>query len=290
MQNAQTEAYDDIYVKNNSAVSSTSATTTVGQRVINAVLEHFGGTARTGSNTAELTATDTKGLVSVSITQASGTADAEITLATRDFTQEGTIAHDGGTLTWKKLEDNDGTTPAGVGDTPVESEEEYGLFDGEGNLIADWDTLTAAPYYLKVDRDYGWLNSVGIQNYDQYSSTGNSMYYVLNSYPQLSEAKTVKIPGNITSIGKINFDDTNKVSNIGEVKVEYCSSLTGMTPIKRNNVFLVDNRSVKLEKLSDIASTNKGVTRIGGCAFYGCENLENVIISEGIVEIRRTCI
>lgn len=112
-QNAHLEAYDDIYVKNNSAVSSIAATTTVGQRVINAVLQHFGGAARGTSNANDtLTATATKGLVSVSITQASGTADAEITLATRDFTQEGTIEHDGGTLTWKALKNNSGNPPA----------------------------------------------------------------------------------------------------------------------------------------------------------------------------------
>ena len=114
VQNAQTEAYDDIYVKNNESVKSTAATTAVGQRVINAVLQHFGGTARTGSNTDKLTATDTKGLVSVSITQANGTADAEITLTTRDYKQEGTIAYDGGTLTWEELAENTGAENVGT--------------------------------------------------------------------------------------------------------------------------------------------------------------------------------
>ena len=42
MQNAHLEAYDDIYVKNNSTVSSTAANTTIGQRVINATLEKYG--------------------------------------------------------------------------------------------------------------------------------------------------------------------------------------------------------------------------------------------------------
>ena len=108
-QNAHLEAYDDIYVKNNSTVSSTAATTTVGQRVINAVLEHFGGTARGTSNANDtLTATATKGLVDVSISQAKD-GNAEITLATRDFTQTGSISlNNAGVLTWTALTENSG--------------------------------------------------------------------------------------------------------------------------------------------------------------------------------------
>ena len=108
-QNAHLEAYDDIYVKNNSVVSSTAANTTVGQRVINAVLKHFGGTERATANANDtLTATTTKGLVTITVSQAKG-ANATITLATRDFTETGSISYDGGVLTW------DGTTTGGNG-------------------------------------------------------------------------------------------------------------------------------------------------------------------------------
>ncbi|MBO4292768.1 MAG: hypothetical protein J5881_00005 [Clostridia bacterium] len=133
VQNAQTEAYDDIYVKNNSTVSSTAATTTVGQRVINAVLEHFGGTARGTANANDtLTATATKGLVDVSISQAKD-ENAEISLTTRDFTQTGSISlNNAGVLTWEPLEDNNGTQQQGGGNQPVASN----LTDGEKTALA----------------------------------------------------------------------------------------------------------------------------------------------------------
>lgn len=95
MQNAHLEAYDDIYVKNNSTVSSTAANTTIGQRVINATLEKYGASKNMKFGDA-----------SIVVAQSAEGQDATVTITTRDFTEIGKISIDGGVLTWNANKTN----------------------------------------------------------------------------------------------------------------------------------------------------------------------------------------
>ncbi|MBO4293760.1 MAG: hypothetical protein J5881_05185 [Clostridia bacterium] len=95
VQNAQLDAYDDIYVDNNKSVKATAATNTVGQRVINAALAQYGTAQQIGDATMQ-------------VTQSAVGQDAAVTITTRDFTQTGTISIDGGVLTWQPITENGG--------------------------------------------------------------------------------------------------------------------------------------------------------------------------------------
>ena len=90
--NAKTEAYETAYVGN--SVTSTAASTTVGQAVIDEVKAYNG---------------KTQGKASIEVTQAETNSikgDATITITTRDFEVEGTITIQDGLLTWGEIEEN----------------------------------------------------------------------------------------------------------------------------------------------------------------------------------------
>ncbi len=90
--NAKTEAYETAYVGN--GVTSTAASTTVGQAVIDAVKAYDG---------------KTQGKASIEVTQAETNSikgNATITITTRDFIVEGTITIKDGILTWGEIEEN----------------------------------------------------------------------------------------------------------------------------------------------------------------------------------------
>ena len=79
------------------------------------------------------------------------------------------------------------TTPSGrtyiiTEEGNIQSGLEAGLYNADGDLIIGWDTLTAAPYYLKVEKDY---NYSGTDDYEKNNgSAGNSMYEVLQLLKQ----------------------------------------------------------------------------------------------------------
>ena len=87
VQNEQLEAYDDVYVDNNGTVTATAATTTIGQRVINAALGQYGTAKQIGDATMQ-------------VTQSAEGEDAIVTITTRDVTEKGYIEANGGKLNW----------------------------------------------------------------------------------------------------------------------------------------------------------------------------------------------
>ena len=90
VQNEQLEAYDDVYVDNNGTVKAAAATTTIGQRVINAALRQYGAAKQIGDATMQ-------------VTQSVEGEDAIVTITTRDFTEKGYIEAEGGKLNWGLL-------------------------------------------------------------------------------------------------------------------------------------------------------------------------------------------
>ncbi|MBO4293772.1 MAG: type II secretion system protein [Clostridia bacterium] len=129
VQNAQTEAYDDIYVKGNKTVKLTDSATEVGQRVITAALAQYETAKQIGDAT-------------MVISQSATGQDAKVTITTRDYKQEGTIAITSGTLTWEALTENTGTPPGGgttytaysVGDTVrISNQDFYVIADSDAN-------------------------------------------------------------------------------------------------------------------------------------------------------------
>ena len=136
VQNAHLEAYDDIYVKNNSTVSSTAANTTVGQRVINAVLDQY-----KAEKNAKV------GDASIVVAQAAAGQDASITITTRDFTQLGSISYDGGVLTWQALTENGGGQQGGnSGEIDLESLPADSVYKlAQAGEIKRWDKINYDP-------------------------------------------------------------------------------------------------------------------------------------------------
>ena len=90
--NAKTEAYETAYVGN--GVTSTAASTTVGQAVIDAVKAYDGKTQ--GKASIEVTQSETNSIK----------GNATITITTRDFIVEGTITIKDGILTWGEIDEN----------------------------------------------------------------------------------------------------------------------------------------------------------------------------------------
>ena len=88
VENARLEAYDDIYVNNNQSVSSSNASTIIGQRVIDDVLAVYGTETTIGDAT-------------IKVEQLSSGQSATVLITTRDFEKEGIIKINGGTLIWE---------------------------------------------------------------------------------------------------------------------------------------------------------------------------------------------
>ena len=107
MQNAHLNAYDDVYVQENSDVSLSGAPTAIGQKVIDDVIKHYGGSL-TRDSEGKLKCETTYGKAAMKIEQEIG-KDATVTIVTRDNKKKGSIKLDGGILVWK---DGESATPA----------------------------------------------------------------------------------------------------------------------------------------------------------------------------------
>ena len=133
--NAQTEAYERIYVKGKQAVSNadvtaSNASTEVSKFVKDKIDKEY-GTAKT-VGLATIVATDD---------------GATITISTTDWKQEGNVADTGGTLTWKELTDNTPTVAQKkIGDSVNYSTSLNGV------TLDDWSV-----FYVDVDGDYTYL-------------------------------------------------------------------------------------------------------------------------------------
>ena len=193
VQNEQTEAYDDIYVKGNNAVSLTSSTTTIGQRVITAAVQQYGTAKQIGDATMQ-------------VTQSSAGQNAKVTITTRDYKQEGTIAYDGGTLTWKALEDNNGNPPAGNTST-VSSLAQAGT-------IKVGDYVNYTPSSGSVTVTSAQTGHSTDQTFSTASETGMT-WRVLSVDSTTGEVKIVGSPTTtqLTLYGKAGFGNAETVLN-----------------------------------------------------------------------------
>jgi cytoskeletal protein RodZ len=153
VQNEQLEAYDDVYVDNNGTVKATAATTTIGQRVINAALGQYGTAKQIGDATMQ-------------VTQSAEGQDAIVTITTRDITEKGYIEANGGKLNW-------GEKPVKIINFTFKVPKEgvnYNLQAEEGMTWQEW---LESNYYTALE-DEGFYMAIA----PEWSSIKNERYYL----------------------------------------------------------------------------------------------------------------
>ena len=70
-----------------------------------------------------------------------------------------------------------------------------GLYDNNGNLVADWSTLVNT-YKMNIEKDY---------DDSTYKTDSNSLYYVLSNNTELSSGKLLVINNSVAKIGQYAF-------------------------------------------------------------------------------------
>lgn len=128
-----------------------------------------------------------------------------------------------------------------------------GLFDENDNLVADWDTLVNT-YGLNIEKDY---------NMNTYKTDKASLYCVLENNIQLSTGTKLVIADDVTVIG--NF------------ALFYCDGIKSLTVgkgVKAIGIYAMCGSGLKEVIIPE------GVTGIYGYAFYGCGNIENVVLPD----------
>ena len=173
-----------------------------------------------------------------------------------------------------------------------------GLYDANNVQLASWDELVNV-YGLDITKTYTETT---------YVTNSNSLYGIINNNSNLLSGTKLVVGDNITSIGRyalagcINLTDitiSDTVTNIEQNALNGCNSLikltvpfVGQTPTSTNNQAIlgywfgassyVDNLSVVPETLKTVVITN--ATNLS-TTFYGCQNLTNIVLNDGLIEI-----
>lgn len=146
------DAYNDVYVDNNSTITASNASTTIGQKVIDAILKYYGRTNGRQASDNKIEYTTTNGNVSIKIEQEKG-KNAKIFLNTRDVEEYAEIKIAGGNLDWNAtppMKVYDGIYAKVEGTTMYFShEDKYGdkslKYGDKTNLLEldyyDWDSI-----------------------------------------------------------------------------------------------------------------------------------------------------
>ena len=171
-------------------------------------------------------------------------------------------------------------------ETPPSEDEEVvengGLYDSEGNILADWSTLTET-YGLDVEKDY---------DSETYHTETTSIYYILNNYTELSSATKLVISDTVENIGdcaiaSTNLTDieiSNNVKNIGAGAL--CANMK-LTSIEiPDSVEIIDETAfsfcMNLESIT--FGENSKLTEIGENAF-GFAGFTSITIPASVTTI-----
>ena len=234
--NVQMEAYDDIYVKGKNDVSLNNSARTVGERTVEAVLAQYGSAKQIGDATM--------------IAEQSG-QNAKITITTRDFTEEGTINIDGGTLSWKENKEN---TPKAAG-----------LYKTDGTFIS-WEKLIEDDIISNYD---GGINATYGEFDGELVIDGSVTSIDDYAFFRCTGLTNVTIPSSVTSMGEYAFNE--------------CTGLTSVT-IQDGVTSIEDYEFFGCTGLTSVTIPNS-VTRIGCMAFDECTGLTSIKIPSSVTSI-----
>lgn len=137
-----------------------------------------------------------------------------------------------------------------------------GLYDGNGNLLADWDTLVNT-YGFRVDFDF---------DTNTCTSDPASFGYIVENNAALANGTRLVIPEGVTSIGSYAFN--------------CCKTLTDISV--PDSVSTVGKRAFAASALeSMVFGEDSQLTEIAEFCFYSCKNLQYVSLPDGITSIGR---
>ena len=153
-----------------------------------------------------------------------------------------------------------------------------GLYDSEGTLVADWDTLVNT-YGMDIERDYT----------DQTVDEPSSPTSVLGHEDFVGRAEKLVIDDSVTRIGSCAFLWTDlhvvvlgsSVTSIGNSAFSI-SSLEEI--IMQNSVTSIETSAFSAAELRDLVIPDS-VTSIGSGAFGSNYNLQDVYLGSGIADI-----
>ena len=144
-----------------------------------------------------------------------------------------------------------------------------GLYDANGTMVADWDTLVNT-YGFKISNNYRDGN---------YKTAAGSGYYVFTTYAELKSGTVLKIPDTVTSIGSHALRGCNRgiTDFAGLTRIEIPDSVTSI-----GNCAFAD--------CTNLTSINipSGVTVIDNGTFWNCEKLPSITVPEGVTSIGST--
>lgn len=165
--------------------------------------------------------------------------------------------------------------------SPTGAAPEAGLYDADGNLLADWDTLLDT---------YGLDCSLTCTLSNYKTKTGSGYYLLTNYFAQMTGLKLVI--GDVTTIGNYNFYNcdgltsvvfSDSVTAIGSNAFGHCDTLESVT--FGSQVQSIGNYAfyncVVLPKVHIPAN----VTTIGNYAFGNCTALTEAIVGNGVITV-----
>jgi len=187
--------YTNIYVDNNEDVKLDEATTTIGQRVINAALEKYGEPQQIGCATMQ-------------VMQPEEEQDAIVTIRTRDFVQTGKITYDGGILIWDDLEQ-------AYEQIEVETNPDYFTYssaDADGNVsITGLSSGEGGGEEAYNNNDENILNLV----IPKKNKDGNSINKISNkAFRARNKIKKLVIGDNIVDLGSQSFENCTALTDL----------------------------------------------------------------------------
>ena len=184
-----------------------------------------------------------------------------------------------------------------------------GLYDANGDLLADWDTLVNT-YGMDVEKDYAYSDS---------NTDAASPYCVLTNNSELSTGTKLVVSDSVESIGDYAFRNCNMLTDLdvgnGATQLGYnivsdcgnlinmtlgsgvsairsymsCPNLAGIWVSSNNQTYSSDEKGVLFDKdktvlkvapkaISGVYSIPNTVTCITESAFYNCIHLTEAII------------
>ena len=170
-------------------------------------------------------------------------------------------------------------------------QEEPGLYNAEGDQLADWETLTTT-YGMNVTKTYTWRD---------YNTTATSPYCVLTKNASLQGGVKLVL-GEVAAIGECSFYGctmltsitiAKTVTQIGDQAFYRCTGLTSLSVVTGNTTYhsagncLIQTASGVLVRgcSTSVIPTDGSVTAIGAEAFAGYATMTTITIPSSITSI-----